>query len=56
MPLQVPECPRFPDKKQYATESEAAEVAEAATKREGFTIRYYLCQHCDYYHLSKRQA
>jgi hypothetical protein len=51
----LPECERFPDKKQYETEWEAQDAATAATKREGVTIRYYMCSDCNQYHLSKRQ-
>lgn len=47
-------CGKHPDKVQYRTIEDAFETAERRQRSEGYPIHVYACDHCGYFHLSKK--
>lgn len=49
-------CAKHPEKLQYRTSAEAFDVAERRAPAEGVPIYVYACDHCGYFHLSKKNG
>jgi hypothetical protein len=49
-------CDKHPDKIQYRTTAEAFDVADRRAPAEGVPIFVYACDHCGYFHLSKKRG
>ncbi|HYX21397.1 MAG TPA: hypothetical protein VFA98_11190 [Thermoanaerobaculia bacterium] len=54
-PKPIKECERFPDKKRFDLESDAAFASERSSKRESVQIYYFPCPDCGGFHLSKEK-
>lgn len=49
-------CDKHPEKLQYRTLDEAFTVAEDRAPKEGVPIYVYACDHCGFFHLSKKKG
>jgi hypothetical protein len=52
----VHRCAKHPDKIQYRTTAEAFDVADRRAPLEGVSLYVYVCDHCGYFHLSKKRG
>jgi hypothetical protein len=52
----VKPCPAFPDKLQFATETEAKQKAEKVFQAHGEVQRIYFCEQCGGYHLTSQSG
>lgn len=52
----VHRCTKHPEKVQYRTTAEAFDVADRRSPAEGVPIYVYACDHCGYFHLSKKRG